>query len=494
MFDDKVGGRAIEVKGGLLGHDERRTSRPAARRVIRPEALGSTRFRRDYGIRYAYVAGGMYKGIASKELVVAMARSGLLAYFGSGGLETPEIEAAIRSIQSQLDTGQTYGVNFLRTPDRPEHELRLVDLFLALGVRNIEAAGFTNVTPSLVAFRLKGVKRAPDGAVEVPNRCLAKVSRLEVGARFMEPAPVEMVRQLVATGRLSASEADLGATVSMADEVCAEADSGGHTDGGSALALVPAMLSLRNESMEKYRYHKVIVVGAAGGIGTPAAAAAAFTMGADFVLTGSVNQCTAEAGTSASVKDLLQEIGIHDTGYAPAGDMFELGAKVQVVKKGVFFPARANKLYELYLCRNSLDDIDPKTRAQLETKYFGRSFAEVWEETKGYYRRVSPKVIEAAEERPKQKMALVFKWYFMHSGQLAIQGARDQLDYQIPCGPALGAFNNWVKGTPLESWRNRHTADIAERIMKGAAELLTSRLSELTGAYSPGRPGSECVE
>ena len=60
-----------------------------------------------------------------------------------------------------------------------------------------------------------------------------------------------------------------------------------------------------------------IRVGAAGGIGAPEAAAAAFVMGADFVLTGSINQCTVEAGMSDAVKDLLLEINVQDTGYAP---------------------------------------------------------------------------------------------------------------------------------------------------------------------------------
>src|SRR3954462_15450892 len=100
--------------------------------------------------------------------------------------------------------------------------------------------------------------------------------------------------------------------------------------------------------MSKYRYQNKIRIGAAGGIGTPHAAAAAFILGADFILTGSINQCTVEAGTSAAAKDGLQELNVQDTDYAPAGDMFELGARVQVAKRGLFFPARANRLYELY--------------------------------------------------------------------------------------------------------------------------------------------------
>jgi trans-AT polyketide synthase/acyltransferase/oxidoreductase domain-containing protein len=53
--------------------------------------------------------------------------------------------------------------------------------------------------------------------------------------------------------------------------------------------------------------------------------------------------------------------------------MFELGAKVQVVRKGVFFPARANKLYDLYRHYNSLDEIDSKTKKQIQDKYFHRT-------------------------------------------------------------------------------------------------------------------------
>ncbi len=68
-------------------------------------------------------------------------------------------------------------------------------------------------------------------------------------------------------------------------------------------------------------------MGAAGGIGTPEAAAAMFVMGADFILTGSINQCTVEAATSDAVKDLLQGMNVHDTDYAPSGELFELGSR-----------------------------------------------------------------------------------------------------------------------------------------------------------------------
>lgn len=444
--------------------------------------LGSEQFKSAYGIRYAYLAGAMYKGIASKEVVVAMAKAGLMGYLGTGGLQLDRIESDIRSIQAQLPADGRYGMNLLSDLSQPELEQRTVELFLKCGVRFIEAAAYMQVSPSLVRYRSKGLKRRPNGRIEAPHRVLAKVSRPEVASVFMQPAPETIVRQLVQAGHLSAEEAELSRLLPVASEICVEADSGGHTDRGVAHVLMPVMLSLRDEAMAQQGYGETIQVGAAGGIGTPEAAAAAFVMGADFILTGSINQCTVEAGTSTAVKDMLQTAGPQDTAYAPAGDMFELGAKVQVFKKGIFFPARANKLYELYQRHNSVDEIDLKTRRQIEEKYFRRSFEDVWQETRSYYLNAGRSKLEELERSPKLKMALIFRWYFVHSNRLAMNGDEQQkLDYQIHCGPALGAFNQWVKGTALESWRNRHVADIAERLLDATADRLNDRFAQLTG-------------
>ncbi len=454
----------------------------AAPARISAASLGSTQFKNAYGIRYAYLAGAMYKGIASKEVVVAMAKAGLMGYLGTGGLRLDRIEADIRSIQSQLPANGWYGMNLLSDLSQPALEQHTVELFLRCGVHFIEAAAYMQVSPSLVRYRSKGLKRQPDGRIEAPHRVLAKVSRPEVATAFMQPAPEAIVRQLVQAGHLSAEEADLSRLVPIASEICVEADSGGHTDRGVAHVLIPVMLSLRDEAMGQHRYGETIHVGAAGGIGTPQAAAAAFVMGADFILTGSINQCTVEAGTSIAVKDMLETAGPQDTAYAPAGDMFELGAKVQVFKKGIFFPARANRLYELYQRHNSIDEIDDKTKRQIEEKYFRRSLEDVWRETRSYYLHADHKKLEELERSPKLKMALIFRWYFVHTSRLALSGDEQQkLDYQIHCGPALGAFNQWVKGTELESWRNRHVADIAERLLDATADRLNDRFAQLTG-------------
>lgn len=444
--------------------------------TITAESLGSSAFKKEYGLRYAYLAGAMYKGIASKELVAALGKAGMMGYLGTGGMNLEEMEASIRFLQSELPNGQPYGMNLLCNLERPEQEERVVELFLKHNVRCIEAAAFMRITPSLVRWRLGGLKRDGQGGIERPRRMLAKISRPEVAAAFMQPAPEAMVQALVAAGKITPLEAELGRSLPVADDICVEADSGGHTDQGVALAVLPAMLILRDEMMSKYGYDTPIRVGAAGGIGTPHAAAAAFVMGADFVLTGSINQCTVEAGTSDAAKDLLQELNVQDTDYAPAGDMFEIGARVQVAKRGLFFPARANKLYELYQRHNSIDEIDSKTRQQIQERYFKRSFDDVWDETRSYYAKQHPDKLAEIEKNPKQKMAAIFKWYFVHTTRLVIHGSEDQkVDYQIHCGPALGAFNQWVKGTEFQSWRNRHVADIGMRLMRETAKLLNER-------------------
>ena len=71
-------------------------------------------------------------------------------------------------------------------------------------------------------------------------------------------------------------------------------------------------------------------------------------------------------------------------------------------------------------------------------------------------------------------MALVFRWYFAYCTRIAMEGkGGDRVNYQIQTGPALGSFNQWVKGTELEHWSRRHVDEIAVKLMNATAEHLT---------------------
>jgi trans-AT polyketide synthase, acyltransferase and oxidoreductase domains len=450
------------------------TAAPTSEARSAAQCLGNSAFRERYGLKYAYVAGAMYRGTASPALVVRMGRAGMIGYLGTGGLSLAAIETAIGTIQAQLAPEEPYGLNLLADYDEPATERAIVELYLKYGVRCIEAAAFTQVTASLVLFRIKGLQRNAAGHIQCAHHLLAKVSRLEVAEAFMSPPPAHLVEALRAEGAITAEQAAMAPHVPMSHDLCVEADSGGHTDGGIPTVLLPAMLQLRQALIDRYNYREPVCMGLAGGIGTPASAAAAFAMGADFILTGSINQCTVESGATEIVKTMLQEVGIHDMAYAPAGDMFELGARVQVLKRGVLFPMRANKLYALYTHHGSLDEIPGAVRAQLERSYFKRSLSEVWEETLRHMdEQGRTRDIVLTQGNPKARMARVFRWYFGYSTQLAFSGAPDDLvNYQVHTGPALGAFNQWVKGTALEPWAQRHVDVIAIALMEATARHL----------------------
>lgn len=444
-----------------------------------PENLGSRAFCEAFGLEYPYVAGAMYQGIASVALVERMARAGLLGFFGAGGLPMAEVERAILRLRDVLPEGAPYGINFIAHVNRPHLEDELTDLLIRHGVGIIEASAFMEVTPALVRYRAAGLEDQGGGRIAARNRIIAKVSRPDVASQFLAPAPERLLSKLLASGAITADEANLLRQVPMADAICVEADSGGHTDQGMPFALIPAVLKVRDEAQARFAKFGPIFVGSGGGIGTPEAAAAVFMLGADFIVTGSVNQCTVEAGTSDAVKDLLEGINVHDTAYAPSGEMFELGAKVQVLKKGLFFPARAEKLVSLYRQHESLEEIEAKLRQQIEERYFRRSFDEVFRDVAMSY---PASEIERAERSPRHRMGLVFRRYFKDTTTWALAGDLDhKVDFQVHCGPALGAFNQWVEGSELASWRARHADVIAARLLEGAADVLGRRLSVMIG-------------
>ena len=439
---------------------------------VLPSSLGAPSFLKDHGVKNAYIAGAMANGIASENLVISMGKAGYLSFFGAGGLHPGRVEEAIKKIQEEIGDC-SYGFNLLHNPFEPSLEEATVALYLKYEVTRVSAAAYLGLTPYVVWYRLKGLHLDSDGQVVIKNHVFAKVSRSEVARAFMAPAPRSIVDALLQEGKISPLEAELSQRIPMASDITAEADSGGHTDQRPLVTMLPTFLSLRGEAMEKFSYSTPLRVGCGGGISTPQSVAAAFSMGADYVLTGSVNQMCLESGTSDSVKQLLAKMEPHDVIMAPAADMFEMGVKLQVLRKGTMFPMRAQKLYDLYQSYSSLDEIPESIRSHIEAQIFQKPLIEVWNETESFFQDRDPSQLIKARKDPKHKMALVFRWYLGKSSLWAISGdpAR-RMDYQIWAGPATGAFNQWVKGSYLEAHDRRSAVDVAFQLMDGAARLL----------------------
>ncbi|MDG2065374.1 MAG: PfaD family polyunsaturated fatty acid/polyketide biosynthesis protein [SAR324 cluster bacterium] len=447
--------------------------------------FGDPEFMRSYGLNMAYMTGAMANGIASEELVIAAGNAGLLGSFGAAGLVPSRIEEAINKIQQGLPNGP-YAFNLIHSPSEDAIERGAVDMFLKHGVTTVEASAFLGLTPNIVRYRAAGLRRNEQNQLVITNRVIAKISRTEVASKFMAPAPDAILRKLVEEGSITEEQAQLAAQVPMADDITVEADSGGHTDNRPLVSLLPAILTLAEQFQRKYGYDQSIRIGAAGGIGTPASALAAFMMGAAYVVTGSVNQSCLEAAASKHSKNLLAQAEMADVTMAPAADMFEMGVELQVLKRGSMFPMRAKKLYELYKNYESIEEIPQQERLKLEQQVFRSSLDEIWRQTEEHFNARDPHQIERAKDHPKRKMALIFRWYLGLSSRWSNSGEQGrEADYQIWAGPAMGAFNDWVKGSYLEEVSKRKTVEVAWHIMSGAAYLYRLRLLQIQGVGLP---------
>jgi PfaD family protein len=437
--------------------------------AVLPEQLGDSDFCRDLGIRYPYVGGSMAKGISSVAMAEALGEAGMLGFFGAAGLPFAEVEAAVDRLAA---APFPCGFNLIHSPHEPDLEAALAELYISKQVRLIEASAFLSLTLPLVRYRTHGIHRGPNGEVVAPNRIIAKVSREELAEKFFSPPPEKLLQQLVAEGAITAGQAELAARIPMAQEITAEADSGGHTDNRPALALFPTIASLAARMEQAHGYSVKLRVGLGGGIATPAAAAAAFAMGAAYIVTGSVNQACVESGMSGVVRKMLAETRQADVTMAPAADMFEMGVTVQVLKRGTMFPMRAARLYELYRGYDSLESIPVAEREKLEKTLFQAKLDDIWRDTRTYFLKRDPHQVDRADREPKHRMALVFRWYLGQAAHWAKDGAPGRtMDYQVWCGPAMGAFNEWAAGSFLADPAQRRVAAVARNILYGAALL-----------------------
>ncbi len=452
---------------------------------IRPEDLGDPAFLKHHAVRYAYMAGAMANGIGSTQLVEAMGKARLLAIYGAAGLSPQRVEEAIAYLAGAIpDT--PHGFNLIHSPNEPELESAVAALYIRRAVRLVEASAYLRLALPIVRYRVDGIHRDQVGNIQLPNSVIAKVSRVEVATQFLSPPPHEFLSELVRKNEITLDQAAMASGIPMADDVTAEADSAGHTDNRPLVTLLPTLLALRDRLQARYRYERAPRIGAAGGLSTPTAVAGAFAMGAAYVVTGSVNQACVESGSCEAVRKMLAQAEQADVAMAPSADMFEMGVKVQVLKRGTMFPMRANRLYELYRSHPSLEALPEADRTFVEKQLLRAPLEEAWRSTREFFLKRDPGQIERAERDPKHKMALVFRSYLGLSSRWANSGEPSRaMDYQVWCGPAMGAFNEWTRGTFLEKLENRKVVVVADNLVHGAAALMRQHFLSLQGIHLP---------
>lgn len=452
-----------------------------------PEWLGDRTFAETHGVRFPYVTGDMANGIATPEMVLAAGKNGMLGFLGCAGLSLARIQQLVNKVQAGGHGSEIpWGANLIHSPSEPRTEELTVDLFLAERIRRVSASAFMKLEPSVVRYACRGLTRDARGRIQRPNRVFAKVSRPEVAAAFLRPAPSEMLRSLVQAGQISEAEAELATHLPVAEDITAEADSGGHTDNRPLGVLLSSLMRLRDDIAREQRYAHPVRIGAAGGLGTPSAVASAFALGAAYVLTGSINQSAVEAGVSLEAKRMLAQAGIADVTMAPAADMFEMGVRVQVLKRGTLFAARGARLFDVYRDYDSWDAVPAAVQKEIETQMFRQPFDAVWKETREFWQGREPREAERADRDAHHRMALAFRWYLGKASRWAIEGTPGRaIDFQVWCGPAMGSFNDWVRGSFLEPVENRRVVQIALNLMEGAAVITRAQQLRSFGVAVP---------
>jgi len=439
-------------------------------------SAGDANFLASHNLRYPMIAGSMAKGISSAQIVIAMGKAGMLGFFGAAGLALETVQQQLDIIKQALPDGP-YGVNLIHSPHEIALEESLVDLYIANEIKLIEASAFLTLSPAVVRYRLHGIHRNSTGTIITPNKIIAKISREEVAQHFLSPPPTKMLNKLLEQGIITQEQAALAALIPMAEDITAEADSGGHTDNRPALSLFPTICALRDKLHLQHKYAVMPRVGLAGGISTPQAAAAAIAMGAAYLVTGSVNHACIESGTSDVVRQMLAETRQADVAMAPAADMFEMGANVQVLKRGTMFSMRAKKLYEIYRSYQSIDDIPAMERQKIEQSFFREPLTNVWQNTRNYFLKRDPSQVERAERDPKHLMALVFRAYLGQATHWANAGDDSRkMDFQVWCGPAMGAFNEWTRDSFLEQPQQRNVTNVNLNILFNALVLTRANM------------------
>lgn len=431
--------------------------------------LGSKAFKEEYNVKLAYVAGSLYHGISSATMVAKLANARILGILGSRGLSTKELAEQIQEVKKNISPQQPFGTNISYRHGN-EQEMELVELLLKEEVTVLETSGFTEITEALAYYKLSGIKKNGN-QISCGNRVIAKITSEEEAALFLEPVPAAIAKKLYKSKKISKLQCDNANKFPLANDLCILANSAGNTQIGNPVSLFPAIKNLQNAKASASTFNTQTRLGIAGSIGTPETAASAFTCGADFILTGSINLCTAEAELDSKIKDKLNNLTFNDTDFITSELLSDSSSKEQIVKTGSFFFSHWDRLNSIYASHNSVDELDADTISFIEKKCFHKSLSAVFEDIE---QKLSKTQSEMLNNDPKLKL----KQLFIHYKALAHKAGTGNIntsiaDYCLPCSPSLAAMNQWLSKSPMANWEQRNIELIAEKIMDGAASHLS---------------------
>ena len=427
-------------------------------------------------MRFPYVAGEMANGIATERDGDRDGAGRHARLLRRGGARLRAGRAAVDELDARSSaTASPWGVNLIHSPDEPRSRTASPTCSLARGVQRISASAFMASRPPSCAARPRGCAVDAQGRIVRRHHLFAKISRPEVAAQFMSPAPRGHAARAGRSGQAHAGGGRAGR---------ARAGRRGHHRRGRlrrahrqpAAGRAAADRSSRcaTSSPRSHGYQRPIRVGAAGGLGTPAARRGG-VRARRRLRAHRLGQPGRRRGRPLGRRPrrCSREAGIADVAMAPAADMFELGVKVQVLKRGTMFArARATALRALPRVRQRSRRSRPTLRAELETRDASahRSTA-IWDETEAFWARTRPGRGRARRARPEAPDGAGLPLVPRHVEPLGDRRRRRRrADYQIWCGPAMGAFNALGRrARSSKPRRDRTVVQIALNLLEGAA-------------------------
>ncbi len=268
-----------------------------------------------------------------------------------------------------------------------------------------------------------------------------------------------MLRELVSAGHVTELQATLAAKFPVADDVTVEADTGGHTDNRPAITLLPTILALRDRLQAQFRY----------------ADAAARRVGRRHRDARERGRRVRDGRGVRRHRDREPGVrrvrqfgrGAQDARRGRAGGRHH-GPGRRHVRDGREGAGAEARHHVRHAGAEAVRPVPRRTRAGRRSRRPSASrsrrrcsaptFDEVWNQTRDFLAQRDP-APTARRRRPTRstRMALVFRWYLGLSSRWANAGeAGRQVDYQVWCGPAMGAFNEWAKGSHLEAAGEPH--------------------------------------
>jgi hypothetical protein len=103
-----------------------------------------------------------------------------------------------------------------------------------------------------------------------------------------------------------------------------------------------------------------------------------------------------------------------------------------------------------------------------------------------FWSQRDPGQLERAGADARHRMALLMRSYLGRSSRWAIDGDQARrADYQIWCGPAMGAFNEWAAGSFLADPSRRTVGQVAANLLEGAAAITRAQQLRAAGIGMP---------